>query len=236
MFSKFLEFFRPEKPTSLPRRSFLLSLGLGISAGAGLRQASAGLDNAPEYLRPPGALDEKEFVNRCIRCDACFHACPTQTLLPSGFDKNIVAYGTPVLDTRHGGCAYECNACGEACPTGAIQALPLETKKQLKMGVAEISKTRCMPWAAGSPCTLCFTACPYDAIHWVSTGKPLPWGGFLEAPVVDAAKCTGCGRCETVCPVSGTAAIVVAPEYPRQPLQQWPVKPRGRGIAVRDIS
>ena len=31
-------------------------------------------------IRPPGALDEVEFLSTCTRCDACIHACPYHVL------------------------------------------------------------------------------------------------------------------------------------------------------------
>ena len=44
-------------------------------------------------------------------------------------------------------------------------------------------------------CTSCAVACPAQAIHMKSDENGFP------VPVVDAAKCTRCGYCETVCPV-----------------------------------
>ena len=33
-------------------------------------------------IRPPGSVDEKEFLERCIKCDQCINVCPTNVLQP----------------------------------------------------------------------------------------------------------------------------------------------------------
>ena len=58
------------------RRRFLLSIarGIGLSAmGALVWSAYVGeVKAAPLVLRPPGALDEAEFMQKCIKCGLCF--------------------------------------------------------------------------------------------------------------------------------------------------------------------
>ncbi len=201
----------------LAQVSTYVPTGIGsVLVGVSLKENNAHADNMPDIVRPPGAVIEKDFINRCIRCNACFRACPTSTLVPSDFSRPVLAYGTPVLDPRAGGCLYECNDCGEACPTGAIQELEVEEKQKLKMGSAKINEATCIPYSSGTPCSSCVAVCPYDAISWVSKGEVLPWEDELLYPVVDASRCTGCGLCETACPVSGKAAINVSAEYPRK--------------------
>ncbi|MEW6164747.1 MAG: 4Fe-4S dicluster domain-containing protein [Pseudomonadota bacterium] len=72
-------------------------------------------------LRPPGALDEKDFLASCIKCGQCVQVCPVQAIkladLVDGF-----GVGTPYIDARAQACDFSCDAvqCILACPTGSL--------------------------------------------------------------------------------------------------------------------
>ena len=72
-------------------------------------------------LRPPGALDEKDFLSSCIKCGQCVQVCPVQAIqladLVDGF-----GVGTPFIDARAQACDFSCDAvqCILACPTGSL--------------------------------------------------------------------------------------------------------------------
>ena len=72
-------------------------------------------------LRPPGALDEKDFLSSCIKCGQCVQVCPVQAIrladLVDGF-----GVGTPYIDAREQACDFSCDAvqCILACPTGSL--------------------------------------------------------------------------------------------------------------------
>lgn len=72
-------------------------------------------------LRPPGALDEHDFLASCIKCGQCVQVCPVQAIrladLVDGF-----GVGTPYIDARAQACDFSCDAgqCILACPTGAL--------------------------------------------------------------------------------------------------------------------
>ena len=72
-------------------------------------------------LRPPGALDEKDFLGSCIKCGQCVQVCPVQAIkladLIDGF-----GVGVPYIDPRQQACDFSCDAvqCILACPTGSL--------------------------------------------------------------------------------------------------------------------
>ena len=50
-----------------------------------LMRANTGMGKSrhERLLRPPGALDEPEFLSRCIRCGECMKVCPNNALHPT---------------------------------------------------------------------------------------------------------------------------------------------------------
>ncbi|HHT9109737.1 MAG TPA: 4Fe-4S dicluster domain-containing protein [Candidatus Brocadiaceae bacterium] len=149
-----------------------------------------------DYLRPPGAVEETEFLSLCTRCDECIKVCPAKAIKRyQGFTD--VAVGTPIIIPKENPCVL-CNGmqCISACKEGALK--PVERIDKIKMGVAMINQTRCLAWE-GQDCQLCFIKCPLqgDAIYQ-EDGKP----------VINAEKCVGCGICEYTChTVNNTCAI-----------------------------
>jgi len=166
-----------------------------------------------ETVRPPGAVPEPEFLDRCIRCGECIRICATagQGLQFAGFEAGWQGLGTPLLKTPDGYCEHNCNLCGKVCPTGAIHSLTLEEKHDMKMGTAHFDKTRCIPWYYGEDCMVCEEHCPLDekAIKFIETGVTTIDGrqGTVLLPYVDEILCTGCGICTSVCPVEGNKGI-----------------------------
>ena len=210
----------PAKP-DLSRR-YLLGSTLGALVAAPLLQAAGGGRGTAraELLRPPGALAEQEFLQRCIKCSLCQQACPTNALHPAIAVAGVEGFWTPVLIPRRGWCEFACTRCGEVCPTGAITELTTARKTGLdgapavRIGTAFVDHGRCLPWAMATPCIVCEEMCPTspkaiwleEVVERGRDGRPVR----LQRPRVDPQRCVGCGICEHRCPVGELAAIRVS--------------------------
>jgi len=106
--------------------------GLGAGVVSLTDMKSLHQDNAlgniipAELIRPPGALPEKDFLARCIRCGECMKACPSNTLQPIGLAAGFSAFFSPKITPSKSPRETLCNVCGQVCPTGAIRPLPVE--------------------------------------------------------------------------------------------------------------
>jgi ferredoxin-type protein NapG len=71
-----------------------------------------------DYLRPPGAVEETEFLSLCTRCDECIKVCPAKAIRRYQGLADL-AVGTPVIMPRENPCVL-CNGllCIAACKTG----------------------------------------------------------------------------------------------------------------------
>lgn len=145
------------------------------------------------FLRPPGALPEKEFLARCLHCGQCAQVCPFDCIsIVTGF--NPFRSGTPGIDPKISPCRL-CMRCSAICPSEALKNVPVEN---VKMGEGKLERKRCHTWEGFILCRSCFERCPLK-------GKAI----ILEKgmyPVV-TEKCVGCGICEHVCPTGAIATI-----------------------------
>jgi polyferredoxin len=199
----------------LGRRAVLTSMLSGIIAVPLIRSTPLSLSGFSEskLIRPPGSLEEKEFLKRCVKCGECMKVCITNGLQPTLFEAGIEGIWSPMLIPRIGYCEYRCTLCGQVCPTGAIKRLPLEEKTKIKIGLAMIDKGRCLPYAHATPCIVCEEVCPTPkkAIWFEQAtvknrqGKEI----IIKQPRVDLELCIGCGICETKCPVLGQPAVYI---------------------------
>jgi polyferredoxin len=156
----------------ISRRGFVLSLAGGIFAVPAIRLSDKlGSNWYHKIIRPPGALAEKEFIKRCIKCGQCIRVCPTNVLQPGGIEGGLENLWTPILNNRIGssGCQLNCVACGQVCPTSAIRSITLAEKHgidefadigPIKLGTAFFDRNRCLPWAMDKPCIVCEENCP----------------------------------------------------------------------------
>lgn len=72
-------------------------------------------------LRPPGALEEHDFLAACIKCGQCVQVCPVAALKPAELDDGF-GVGVPYYVPREQACDFSCDVgqCILACPTGAL--------------------------------------------------------------------------------------------------------------------
>ena len=218
-------FFRNEREVASPdigRRKALT----GLAAGAvvvPLMRANTGLGKGRDerLLRPPGALDETDFLSRCIRCGECMKVCPNNSLHPTLEQAGLQGLWTPTLVPRIGYCEPSCVLCSEVCPTGAIwQITPKEkgwimgaTDHPIRLGTAFYDRGRCLPWAEATDCIVCEEWCPVSpkAIY-VEEAQVVDSAGntkTLKQPRVDPSRCVGCGACEYACPLQERPAVYV---------------------------
>jgi len=147
----------------------------------------------PTSIRPPWAIPENDFVDRCARRNDCRDACPEGIIIPgqSGF---------PAIDFKTGACTF-CKACAEACPTGALSlGATADGIAPAPWSLALEVKESCLN-AKGVVCRICEGKCETEAIRF---GFSTAWG----RPRIDADACNGCGACVAPCPVG---ALVLAP-------------------------
>ncbi len=155
---------------------------------------------AKRFIRPPGAVGNKEFLSLCTGCDECVKACPHYSIRKLNKDFDI-ADGTPIVVPEEAPC-YLCDdfPCIRACKEGALKGV--NDKEDVKMGKAYINNSNCMAWGAQF-CEHCVRSCPVPGAIYLDEGKP----------VVRRERCVGCGICENVCnTVNHPLAIKVVSE------------------------
>jgi ferredoxin-type protein NapF len=193
------------QPELLSRRSFLSWCGGGVIGSAVIARNGGAKPINKFLLRPPHSPDEEEFLDLCVRCQACVNICPTNALQPLLLQSGLYGLWTPTLTPSIGECKVDCNRCSTVCPTQAIAPFDISTKYDLKIGTAVLSKDRCIPYAEGLQCGKCISKCPTAAIGFVEENK-------LKFPTqIDVQLCVGCGVCQKTCNEEtwGSPAIVV---------------------------
>lgn len=199
----------------MSRRKFMTVAALGTAAAASQMKAKTvdgGLaaitaKEAPKRkvaLVPAGAVSPRHLTEHCIACQLCVTACPNKVLRPSpDFDTLM----QPVMSYELGHCRPECTACGDVCPAGAIRPVSIEEKSSISIGHAVVVMNNCVSLTDGQECGNCARHCPTGAITMVSS-DPLD-DTSAKVPVVNEARCIGCGACEHLCPSRPFSAIYV---------------------------
>jgi len=234
----------------LSRRRFINILqGIGVTAIGSIIWAGYvdQVKSSPLVLRPPGALDEKDFLTSCIKCGLCVQACqeavgkekyPLQLATP---DSNKPT-GTPYFIPRDKPCIMCIDVpCVPPCPTGALSRnrVTNEKTKKLdinlsKMGLAVVDEEHCIAFW-GIQCDVCVRVCPLidKAIKLEYKRNERTGKHAFLTPVVNSDYCTGCGICEARC-VTEKAAIYILPrELAQGKVQSHYVKNWEKGDELR---
>ena len=202
-------------PVDGSRRSFLVASAMATTAAA-LAQEKKKVDGglaviedkvAPARqtpITPPGSLSAKNMAQRCTGCQLCVSECPNGVLRPS---TDLLKLMQPTMSYERGYCRPECNRCSEVCPTGAIKPISHEDKSSIQIGHAVWVKKNCIPVVDGVECGNCERHCPTGAIQMVPLDENNEESPMI--PVVNEAKCIGCGACENLCPARPFSAIYV---------------------------
>ena len=198
------------------RRRFLENISRAAGGvalyGIGLGLYSQQATSLPaQSLRPPGVVNENDFLSACVRCGLCVRDCPYDTLKLSRLGDDV-ALGTPYFDARKVPCEMcEDIPCVKACPTGALDPA-MQNIDDARMGLAVlIDQEACIAFQ-GLRCEVCFNVCPLanKAISLKRTHNQRTGKHALIVPVVHSDACTGCGKCEHAC-ILEEAAIKVLP-------------------------
>jgi len=175
--------------------------GIAIEPVAPTRHTEASAASSLPVFRPPGAIEEQQFLAGCTKCSDCQDACPYDAIRKAPGRLGPIA-GTPVIEADTAACLMcEDFPCIAACEPGVLQ--PLHPKL---MGVAQVTQHLCLAHH-GTTCTVCSERCPVEGAVRVVSGKP----------TVDEETCTGCGVCRFVCPAPENA-ILLMPTFRRPPL------------------
>ncbi|WP_291985298.1 4Fe-4S dicluster domain-containing protein [Candidatus Accumulibacter sp. ACC007] len=97
-------------------------------------------------LRPPGALEESDFLSSCIKCGQCVQVCPVAAIKLDDIDQGF-GVGVPYIDAREQACDFSCDAvqCILACPTGSLtytKPPALEIRAGMPLAQAPVLKAK----------------------------------------------------------------------------------------------
>lgn len=155
-------------------------------------------ERAKNWIRPPYAIPELDFLLACTRCNACIEACPHHIIFPLSARLGADVASTPALDLLKKGC-HLCEdwPCVSACEAKALVLFNENEDGQLALpqfAVAEIDTSTCLPYS-GPECGACVSVCPVKGA--LVLGQ--------EKPKIDPLICVGCALCREACVVEESA-------------------------------
>jgi len=135
-------------------------------------------------VRPPWTLSEDSFRTACTGCGNCWTACPEKIIVSD-------TEGRAKVNFSQGSCSF-CEACADACVADAF----LRERQGVQPWTVKAQITSACLERNGIACRACDSACDAAALRF----RPLLHG--RSEVFVEADRCTGCGACQTICPVS----------------------------------
>lgn len=147
-------------------------------------------------FRPPGALPEEEFLEKCHRCGNCVKNCPANAI-QSLQSQDSILDNTPYIDPEEQPCVIcDSLACMYVCPSGALQTVFAE---DIRIGLAVFNSETCLR-KQSVECSYCVDTCPIGADAIVLSQENL-------VEVFDSG-CTGCGVCQYACPTDPKSIVI----------------------------
>ncbi len=159
---------------------------------------------ARNWIRPPFAVKELDFLLDCTRCDKCIEACTYDILFALPASHGLQVAGSPAMDLLVHGC-HLCRdwPCVKACEPGVLKLPDLgpdTPPEAARLARVAINTKTCLPYL-GPECGACAHACPVPGA--------LEWDDGVR-PVINGELCTGCALCREACIVEPKAIDVSA--------------------------
>ncbi len=119
----------------MKRRDFF-KLGARKAAQVAYKVANdRATSRARNWIRPPFAVAELDFLIACTRCDQCIAACPHDVLFALPARLGIQVAGTPAMDLLVKGCQMcEGWPCVTACEPVALVTISLIQRRRAMAG------------------------------------------------------------------------------------------------------
>jgi MauM/NapG family ferredoxin protein len=148
------------------------------------------------WLRPPGAIAEKDFIHTCTRGGECVRACPAECIK---IDPTAASgEGAPYIAADLSACVV-CDGlyCMHVCPSGSLVPTSIN---DIDMGTAVWQEETCIR-AAGRDCQACVDQCPLGEVAITLNDTRIE---------VNPHGCIGCGMCQHYCPTLPKSIVVIA--------------------------
>ncbi len=143
-----------------------------------------GLPSTRGLLRPPWAVEEYLFVDKCVQCGDCAKACEENIIL-------LNEHKQPYIDFNKGECTF-CEKCLHSCEAGAL----VESKTPWQ-AIAKVTN-KCLGYQQ-TMCRSCGEICEKGAVKFSIAPKG------ISIPTIESEQCNGCGACVAICPTQAIA-------------------------------